>query len=259
MAKKRKRDKAKEEEYEFRPPDFDEKEFLKKELRDTKTVLFTIAYAIAMGVAAGLMSRVSRDLLGPSFLLVIAGIVSLKWVYDIIGIDVSTLLKKNWAGNIATYFFTFLAVWVLLLNPPFADNAKPTIDDLIVWVERPDGEGTNITGIEYKDVPVGGWQWVPLWGEELAGLVRANASYTINITAHVADNGGLDFVGIDIGAEGGGYLEMESLGEGRYGFTMTGDELTGFISSGLMFSVYANDKVDNDRSMTPVRSIPISA
>ncbi|HUW42923.1 MAG TPA: hypothetical protein VMW02_01660, partial [Thermoplasmata archaeon] len=69
MAKKRKKGKPEPEDYEFRPPDFDEKEFLQKELRDTRTALLTIVYAICFGLAAGLISMMGANLAPVAFLV----------------------------------------------------------------------------------------------------------------------------------------------------------------------------------------------
>ena len=63
MAKKRKKDKQEAEEYEFTPPEFNEKEFLKKELTDLKVGLITVVFAIALGVAAAAITLANDDLL----------------------------------------------------------------------------------------------------------------------------------------------------------------------------------------------------
>jgi len=255
MAKKRKKEKVEEEEYEFRPPEFSEKEFLQQELRNTRIALYTIGYAGLMGVVAGLVSMVSRDLLGVAFLLVILGIFSLKWVYPLLKVDVKSFTKRNWAGNIGTYFFTFLAVWVLMLNAPFSDNSKPSIDKVVVWVERPQGAGTNLTGVEYEWISTQGvYGWVTLWDEELSTLIHANESYTINITARITDNGPLKSVRISLGTALD-YTDMEAIGDNRYGYSLTGDQLGS--STSLMFYIHAVDKVDNEKTFYPRTSLPV--
>ncbi|MGQ9587560.1 MAG: hypothetical protein ACUVT7_04165 [Thermoplasmata archaeon] len=255
MAKKRKKEKERGEEYEFKPPEFDEKEFLRQELRNTRIALYTIGYAGLVGVAAGLVSMVSRDLLGVAFLLVILGIVSLKWVYLLLKVDVKSFTRRNWAGNIGTYFFTFLAVWVLLLNMPFADNSKPSIDKVIVWVERPQGTGTNLTGVEYEWISTQGvYGWVGLWGEDPGTLIRADVNHTINITARVVDNGALRSVQVSI-ETASSFTDMNPIGDSRYGYSFTGDQLSS--SPSLMFYIRAIDKAGNERTFYPKASLVV--
>ncbi|HIH01205.1 TPA: DUF3810 domain-containing protein, partial [Thermoplasmata archaeon] len=189
MAKKRKKDKAKkEEEYEFRPPEFNEKEFIEKELRDTKTVLLTVGYAALFGIVATVIAHVSNGLIGLSFLLVFAGIYSLRYFYQLVKVKTEDFQKKNWAGNVAWFFLTFLAVWILTFNYPISDKANPKVEDVVVWIINEDTG--NITAVDYLYTSTQGtYSWVPRDGGELSSLLVANSSYTVNITARVTDNG----------------------------------------------------------------------
>lgn len=255
MAKKRKKDKKPEEEYEFTPPDFDEKEFLKKELKDTKTALFTIVYAIVAGIVAGAISMASSALVGVAFLVVLAGIVSLRYYYKAVKVDVSAFTKKNWMGSIVTYFFTFLAIWVLMLNAPFADLANPTVDAIIVYVY----DGAQWQGIEYKNVEaLGGFVWVLKGTNESVTAtntpIHASSGCTVNITAHVTDNGRLEAAEIAVGA--GSYAPMTSTSGYRYEYQINGSALN--PSSGLTFTIRAVDDAGNSQTFTPARPIPVA-
>jgi len=256
MAKKRKKQPPKEEEYEFVPPSFDEKEFLRKEIRDTRTVFLTIGYAVMFGLAASFISYISTAFVGLAFMLGVAGIVSLKYVYPFMRVDTTEFKKKNWAGSVAWFFLTFLAVWVLLFNYPLADFADPDIEDIVVWVER-DG---NVTAIEYKYVKTeGDYIWVPLYGEDLATMIRANATYSVNLTAHVADNGKIDSVMIRVSGIHEEFVPMTDEGDSRYGFVLSGADLS--VASGLRFSIYAVDSDGNEHEFTPgenIQAIPVS-
>ena len=136
MAKKRKKEKQEKEGFEYKPPEFDEKEYLRKEVRDTKTLLVTIAYAALIGIASyGVMfTEVAL-----AALLGFIAVVFLRHIYPLIGIDTSAIEKKQWAGNIVMYLFTWLAVWILLTNPPFSDIAGPTIKDDEIYFEKSPG------------------------------------------------------------------------------------------------------------------------
>ena len=253
MAKKRKKDKAKEEEYEFKPPEFSEKDFLEKELRDTRTALYTIGYAVVIGIVAGLISILDPDLAVVSFAIGLAGIVSLKFYYGAVKVDTSTFLKKNWAGNTVTFFFTFLAIWVLLMNVPFADLTDPSVEKVVVWVN----DGTTITGVEYKKSPTtGALTWLRLDNNLTPeGLIHASTSYTINITANIADSGGISVAEIAFNSTTAGFSLMTKGSSGKYEYSIPGNWLN--PSTGLVFLIHATDRNGNEQTFQPP-AIPVS-
>ena len=253
MAKKRKKDKArKEEEYEFKPPEFDEKEFLRKELRDTKTVLLTVGYAACFGVVAAALSSASNQLIGVSFLLVFVGLYSLRYFYQFIRVDTSEFQKKNWAGNVAWFFFTFLAVWVLTFNFPISDHASPTIEDVTVWITNNVTE--EVVALDYKYLPsTGSYAWVPRVGDTYA--LTAGASYTINITARVSDNGVLSVTEIAIGSISNPFQDMIEKSDHRFEYTDW--NVTPVAGTPFIFFIHAEDDRDNERTFVPVAGIPV--
>lgn len=254
MAKKRRKDKVEQEDYEFRPPEFKEDEFLKKELRDTRTAVLTIVYAAAFGVIAGVIS-LNGAFVGLAFLAAIVGMFTLKWFYGIAKVDTSGFVKKNWVGNVGSFFFTFLAVWVLLLNMPFSDHANPTVTKVIVWVDN----GTSVRGIEYKvDDTTGANSWIAINATDNANtMISMAGNYTINITAKVTDNGGLASVKIAIGSQSSAFVEMTLTPNHRYEYSITSSMLD--TSSGLMFFISATDNADNNLVFRPDRAIPVVA
>ncbi len=252
MAKKRKRDNEPKEEYEFTPPEFDEKEFLRKELRDTRTVFLTVGYAALFGMLAFVLSLISEDLVIAGLGLLFGGLISLKYVYPLLKVKMEEFQKKNWAGNIAWFFLTFLAVWVLLMNFPFSDHADPDVEGLVIWVY--DASSDNMTAIDYEYVDtMGTYAWVPRYGETLADVIHANGSFSINITARVADNGNLRSVSIAFGSETAAYSPMVSEGDYRYGFTIDGEDL---VKGLLTVFIRGIDDHDNTVVFSPA-AIPI--
>ncbi len=251
MAKKRKKEKRqKEEEYEFKPPEFDEKEFLSKEIRDTKTVLMTVGYAALFGVIAAVLSNLSSKLIGVSFLLVFIGLYSLKYFYPLIKVKTEEFQKKNWAGNVAWFFLTFLAVWVLAFNYPLSDHADPDIEDIVVWVT--DRDSGTVTAFEYYfDETLGKYTWSP----ENATITRSSGNLTINITAYVSDNGVLSTVEISVGSTAVTYEAMDRERVNRYGFELTESDLSGMTE--LMFFIRAADERGNESTFAPAAKIPI--
>ena len=114
--KKRKEEEKKDLQYEFVPPDFDEKDFLEKDIRATKITMLSFVWGLIFGIAAGFTNPIS-PLVG--LLLLFIGIYLLKFFYQMFKINTAELDKKAWLGNIAMFFFLFLGTWIMMLNPPF--------------------------------------------------------------------------------------------------------------------------------------------
>ncbi len=248
MAKKRKKGKEKEEEeYEFIPPEFDEKEFIGKELRDSKAVIITVVYAILLGVVAGVISALNRSFVGLAFIVVIAGILTLKLVYEFMGIDTKNFQRRNWAGNIGTFFFTFLAIWILLMNTPFSDHTNPVVNNVIVWVD----DGVTVRGLEYHYEKSNNSYW---WGQVNATLpatIVMGSNQTINITAKVADNGKLRTVEIALGAANNYVAMNRSSVENKYEFRVPVADMK------PTFFITASDSVGNKVNFQPQVALPI--
>jgi hypothetical protein len=134
MAKRRK-EKDEEEDKPFKMPKFDEEAFLKKERRNIKTsfIAFLLGFLLAI-ICFGFYTLMSKN--DPRWLLVLlVAIVSasfIKYVYEKLKIDMTDFTKKNWATSFAIYFFTWLLVLIILVNPPFYDDHAPFIDDAIL-------------------------------------------------------------------------------------------------------------------------------
>jgi len=191
MAQKKKKEAEPKEEYNFVPPDFNEREFLEKDVAVTKTVLITAVLAVLFGIIAYLTTDIAFAI---GLLLLFAGAVSLKYIIQKMPLDVSTVENKTWLGNGALFFFLALGIWVLLLNPPFGDTIDPEINDMQVW------NGNAQLVKPYNSVPEG-------------------QSITFNAT--VTDNGDLSTVHFTITGSGGGTWNMTESSDGRYEFVHT--------------------------------------
>ncbi len=110
---------------EWKPPEFDEVEFMKKEMRAAKTTIIVVLWTVPSAILsygltlAGVAVVAGFAGLGMMFLL--------KWIFPILNVDISEYKRKDWIGHGATFFFSWLAFWILLLNPPFADLTSPVI------------------------------------------------------------------------------------------------------------------------------------
>lgn len=128
MAKKRKIvAKSKEPEYEFVPPDFDEREFILKDIYGTKITLVVAAIAVVVGIICGFIDKSMEYYIG---LVIMFGVmILLKRILKLIRLDPDLLSAgsestgsstKSMIGNYFVYLFLCLAVWILFVNPPIA-------------------------------------------------------------------------------------------------------------------------------------------
>lgn len=127
MAKAAKRRK-KEGDEEFELPEFDEVEYMEKEVNAAKTSFTIIALAIPLAVALYAVTVVG--LWGVGFLLALAATFLLPRIFRFLPwpkVDLGKFERRDWVGFGGTFFFTWLAFWILLLNVPFTDLTPPTI------------------------------------------------------------------------------------------------------------------------------------
>ena len=134
MAKKRK-EKKDEEELDFKLPKFDEEKFLKKERRNIKTLFLSslLGFVIAL-ISLGFWTLLSESGLRWELVLLF-GVFNASWVKYLflrLNIDLTDFGKKGWFGSYAIYFFTWLIVLIILVNPPFYDDESPSVDMVVL-------------------------------------------------------------------------------------------------------------------------------
>jgi len=123
MAKKRRRENAAPEEtYEFVPPEFDEKEFLLKDLYGTKVLLVVTALAVVIGIVAACMQMAIGGSFGyaPGLLLIFLTMAGFRQLLSLLKFRVELIDQKMLIGNYILFFFLSLGLWIVLLNPPFS-------------------------------------------------------------------------------------------------------------------------------------------
>lgn len=122
MARKKRKQK---EEFRFEVPEFDEVEFMRKEIVWAKAAVVTVVYAFAVGLVSYVLT-----ILGVAYVAAIVGfgaLYGLRYLFPAVRLDTTRFDRKTWAGNGATFLFAWLAFWVLLLNPPFLDISPPVV------------------------------------------------------------------------------------------------------------------------------------
>jgi len=172
-----------EEEAPFKVPEFDEREFLTKEMGGAKAAVLTVFLAVGLASAAALLTY--RGFGAAGGLLAVLGVFALRPLFQAARLDVGKLDWKSWAGNGVSYFLTFLAVWVLLLNPPFDDQIAPRIHSVKIRFE---GQ------VNFTEILVRSAQALPLGSSLTVNLtirmVASDNERVVRAVANVTDSSG---------------------------------------------------------------------
>jgi hypothetical protein len=128
------RRKRKEDVPEWTAPDFDEVGYMRTEIQAARAAVATIGWAVVGALVAFLLYSVHPALAFFAGILVGFG---LYFFLPLIGINITPFKRRDWIGHGITYFFSWLAFWILLLNPPFGDFTNPTIQSISVSPYHP--------------------------------------------------------------------------------------------------------------------------
>lgn len=141
MAKRRKVS----EEIEFKFPEFNEEEFVKKEKRNTKVVILTFIFGLIVGIVSQpLWAGMSENIRWP--LILLFALFMTPFLYKIITriADTSDYTRKNWFTLYSSYLLTWVTVLIILINPPFYDETPPLIDTAILPIYQEPGGTVKI-------------------------------------------------------------------------------------------------------------------
>jgi len=122
MAKKKRRIiEEEEEEYEFVPAEFDEREFILKDIYGTKVLFVITALAIIVGIVGSLLSRFVDGYGWIAATVVSFAIVLLmKKLLMTMGFRVDLLDMKTMLVNYLLFLMLALGVCIIFVNAPFA-------------------------------------------------------------------------------------------------------------------------------------------
>ncbi len=154
MAKRRKKEEEEEEEA-FELPEFDREEYMRKEITKGKSILISVAVAPLFSILALQVFKLVGDWT-VGFMVGLVGIALLSNIMKIFDIDKDKLEIKEWAMNAGMFIFTFVAIWIVLMNPPFNDFSDPHLNELD-WQAYDDGEKidkANITNGERYNITI---------------------------------------------------------------------------------------------------------
>jgi len=218
MARKKRKVEEKEEEYEWVPPEFDEKAFLEKDIKGTRALIITVISCVIFAIIGYFVGTAVHWALG--FVVVLVGIFLLRYIYPLSGVNREALDTKTMIGNYVLFFLLFLGLWILFMNPPFSDHTDPSIGDPVTWVQV-DGGWTELTDANRQTL--------------------IHAGDPVNITSVVTDNGQLSsvLIKVSLAGETGTYANMTDMGDGLYEFNST------YSEGGYVFTIKAGDVAGN--------------
>jgi len=139
----------------FKFPEFDEKEFLREEIRDSKAIIASALMALPMAAVAAIMTAAIHPTAG--IVMGLAGFGAIYFLFKFLFKDLSGFKIKHWLMTMGGYFLTFLALWILLINPPFMDLSGPVIEKPQYTTALPDFTAVQNDLI---DLPDGTVDWI---------------------------------------------------------------------------------------------------
>jgi len=164
MAKRRKEGTEEVEQFDFQIPKFDEEGFIKRERRNIKTLFIAFLFGLLIAVICfGFWALMGDNFLRWELVLLV-GVVNAIWIKYLflkLNIDLADFGRKGWLTAFATYFFTWLLVLIVLVNPPFYDGEAPHVEVVALpGIQEPGGNilfaayivdnvGVNKAGINF--------------------------------------------------------------------------------------------------------------
>lgn len=151
MAKRRK-EKDEDEDKPFKIPKFDEQEFIKRERRNIKATFIAFLFGVLMAFVCfgfwALMGSNSDFRFYLVFFVFIANAIFIRYLFLRLNIDLTDFTKKNWFVTYAVYFFTWLLIFIVIVNPPFYDDEPPLVEVVALpGVQEPGGNITIVAKI----------------------------------------------------------------------------------------------------------------
>jgi hypothetical protein len=176
MAKRRKDGTEEEEQFDFQIPKFDEEGFIKRERRNIKTLFIAFLFGLLIAVICfGFWALMGDNFLRWELVLLV-GVVNTIWIKYLflkLNIDLTDFGRKGWLTAFATYFFTWLLLLIVLVNPPFYDGEAPHVEvvalpgmqepggTILIAAYIVDNVGVNKAGINFTVMDPNGTISVP--------------------------------------------------------------------------------------------------
>jgi hypothetical protein len=129
------------------------------------------------------------------------GVIAIPYISKFAKVDTSDFDWKNWLGSGAVYIMSWLALFILVINPPFSDFVEPVIEE----------DGLEITYQRSLNSSWVAWDTSP-------AIPVITSPVKINITVEIIDNSGVDKDSVTLSLNGAQDFsqKMEHLKDDRY-------------------------------------------
>ncbi|MBR6038551.1 MAG: hypothetical protein IKP53_07500 [Candidatus Methanomethylophilaceae archaeon] len=113
-----------EENYKFTPTEFNEREFILKDMYGTKVCLVTLLMGLIVGIIGGVLCNIGFSN-GMDYMWIIATLISfavaglMTRILSLLGFRPDMLETKSMIGNYLIYLALALGVCIIIANPPF--------------------------------------------------------------------------------------------------------------------------------------------
>ncbi|MDR3205901.1 MAG: hypothetical protein LBT41_02215 [Candidatus Methanoplasma sp.] len=107
------------EEYEFVPAEFNEREFILKDLYGTKILLLVTVLAIIVGIVAAVIYGSDSSLWYAGMIISFATVATMDKILIKAGLRVDMLDMKTRLGNYLLFLMLALGVCIVFINAPF--------------------------------------------------------------------------------------------------------------------------------------------
>lgn len=173
---------------EIKLPEFDEKKFKEKEKKKAKIYFISFIFGFIMAIICSffwikLPPNIRWSL---CFLLAISSIGFLAKFFQIFKLDIKNFSAKDWIASIFYYFLTWLAFFILFINPPFHDASPPKIDAIAL----PQIQQENITVAIFAHITDNSYVssvLIEIAGNKYEMEKDSNSVYSFNISYPVSN------------------------------------------------------------------------
>ena len=209
MAKRRKEGAEEEEQFDFQIPKFDEEAFIKRERRNIKTLFIAFLFGLLIAVICfGFWVLMDGSFLRWELVLLV-GVVNSIWIKYLflkLNIDLIDFGRKGWLSAFATYFFTWILLLIVLVNPPIYDGESPHVEavalpgmqepggTILIVANIVDNVGVNMAGINFIITDPNGTIFTPefIYEDNILSYTytnpKGNGTYTYTFTVSDVNN-----------------------------------------------------------------------
>lgn len=148
------RRKRREDELPWEPPAFDDVGYMRQEIQNAKIATVVIAWAVVGAILAYLVA-LWIPVVG--YLVGLAAFGVLYVLLPMLGLPIHGFKRRDWISHASVYFFSWLAVSIVLLNAPFGDHTSPVVSSFEIGSFNPGGVTVPPANKTYcTAVPIGG-------------------------------------------------------------------------------------------------------